>query len=60
VIIIIARKSNNKFSIDNETMFVLRKEENVSADDLLRDIKSKNKKFEIDDLQISMRFVNSY
>ncbi len=60
MIIIIARKSNNKFSIDNETMFVLRKEENVSADDLLRDIKSKNKKFEIDDLQISMRFVNSY
>jgi len=44
-------------AIDNETMFVLRKEENVSADDLLRDIKSKNKKFEIDDLQISMRFV---
>jgi hypothetical protein len=57
VIIITARKLNYKYSIDNETMFVLRKEENVSADDLLRDIKSKNKKFEIDDLQISIKYV---
>ncbi len=57
MIIITARKLNYKYSIDNETMFVLRKEENVSADDLLRDIKSKNKKFEIDDLQISIKYV---